>query len=245
MPRIVSPARALVLPVGMRGTASLSFDGVDDRVVGTHGLSLGAPALTAEGWVLVRRIQAAGQDVCSLGPPTTGNVTIYTIGGRWSIGIYGVVDMTSAVPVAIGRWMHFAGSHPGGTGRFRIHLNGALIHTDTVDRTFDITGTAASLGAATTGARPNFGFQSNWRIYASRLTDAQLAARARGEEIAIAPVRWWKLEDGSGTTTREEIGGTNDTIIGAVWSTGDNREVPFRPRVVASARAAAGWRLAA
>lgn len=233
--RTASAARGLILPAGMRGSASLAFDGVDDRVVGTHGLALGAPAFTMEGWVCVRRQQVANQVLCILGPSATHtSIWLGTYNKRWEIGVYGIVDLMAPTEHVVGEWVHLAATHPGGTGTARLYVNG--VQAASGSATPNITTTVAALGATNTGTLPAMAPLSGWRIYAAELTPTQIAARKRGEEIAgLSPVRWWKLEDGPGTTAHEEVGNTDDAVTGAVPSA----NVPFRPsRIVEDVPAA-------
>jgi len=69
---------------------------------------------------------------------------------------------------------------------------------------------------------------SDARLYQRKLADGELAADARGEPVSSTGlVRRWSCENpGFGTTCREEVGGTNDAITGALWSP----VVPFRRR---------------
>ena len=230
--RTASPARRVVLPDGLKGRASLSGAGTDDRVTGVDSGIRNADPWTMLCWAFRARNKNVGSwDGCmGMGNTAVANAAAY----------FGFTNPTAitAPRCQLGlRLTLVGGIRTVGIGWHRIvarydGLN-ATLHEDGVQD-----GAAVPVVMAM-GAGPcellRF-FSSNAycgrvklndaRIYSRAWTPAEVAADARGEAVSSTGlVRRWSCENpGYGTTCREEVGGTDDAITGAPWSP----VVPFR-----------------
>jgi len=242
--RTASPARSLVLPDGMKGRASLSLDGVDDKVVGVAPGIAGSSVWTFAAWVLWRKDSSAGgwpTGVVSIGAASANTgafIGLRSSGGKGYLtaGVYNDYSL-GGDPVALGIWKRVVAVYSGGAGTITLYVGGVQNGTP-LAKTCNITDTTPTLGVLC-GAANTFSavLLDDARIYSRAWSPAEIAADARGEWVSSTGlVRRWTCENpGYGTTCREEIGGTNDAITGALWSP----DVPFRRRRVVEDVAAA------
>jgi hypothetical protein len=244
--RVASAARRLVLPVGMKGRASIRFDGTDDRVVGAAPGISGSAAWTMAVRVRPVRTTATTPMALFFGSSAGGKQGAY-LGGVRVTGIDyvggglfgGATAYSTAHPISANqRWMRLVLTYPGGAAqKLTAYLDGEFLVQSSAD-TPAIVDTATILGAGTAAGGYCWpGNTSDARIYSRAWTNVEVAADARGEWVdPTGLVRWWTCENpGYGTTCHEEIGNTEDTMTGAVWSP----DVPFRRRRVVEDVAAA------
>jgi len=244
MPRIVVPSPRLVVPAPRQrvrdARCSLWFDGVDDRITGVM------PAVSGSGaWTLVSRINPADLSLSHRGivylGDGSGSGTATDL--RQYGNVYRCVGSNAAWSVnggspRIGTWDRVVATFSGGIGgTIRFFQNGQQIGisgpvTPAIASGICMVGSLTAAGTYVTK-----GCLSDTRIYSRAWSPAEVAADNRGEDVSSANlVRWWKLEDGLGTTAHEEIGGTDDPVTGALPSP----LVPFRrSRIVEDVPAAA------
>lgn len=245
MPRspIIVPRSGLILPrqrvvpVGLRGFGSLWLDGVDDRV--TNGSS---PVTGSNPWTIATWMRTTSDFPgfrCAVGiGDSTGIYTRVYVGTNSTISLMlaGVFNLSSNVYPSVCQWYRVVATFTGGTGRMRLYVDGTLTATSAT--------VTPSIGAES--SRIGYGFSAipihgnvwDARIYSRAWTPREVAADFAGEWVdPTGLARWWTCENpGSGPTCREEIGGTNDPITGALWSP----NVPMRQRrVIESARSVA------
>ena len=231
MPRIVVPSPRLVVPAPRQrvrdARCSLWFDGVDDQVAGT----IPAAITGAAPWTICCRYfptKPAGTTagclfIGTLAPNQWAMIGQRAVfGGLYRVG--GGVSTAECLSDAVvqPRWYDVAFRFSGGAGgTLSLHVDNQSVKT-AAWAVPALTGTTACIGRNLGGgACP--GNVCDARVYAADIGAAGVAAWRRGEEPAT-PARWWKLEDGLGTTAHEEIGGTDDPVTGALPSP----LVPFR-----------------
>ena len=243
MPRIVVPSPRLVVPAPRQrvldARCSLWFDGVDDQVAGT----IPAAITGAAPWTICCRYfptKPAGTTagclfIGTLAPHQWAMIGQRAVfGGLYRVG--GGVSTAECLSDAVvqPRWYDVAFRFSGGAGgTLSLHVDNQSVKT-AAWAVPALTGTTACIGRNLGGAACP-GNVCDARVYAADIGAAGVAAWRRGEEPAT-PARWWKLEDGLGTTAHEEIGGTDDPVTGALPSP----LVPFRrSRIVEDVPAAA------
>jgi hypothetical protein len=221
---LISTPRRLVLPVGMKGRASLWFDGVDDTVVGVSP-ALGTGAWTIAGYCNPRPKNASDGVFLIVGNVTAANsIAIYQTGNVFG-ALLGGIEWVSSGVACDNIWHRVVVTFPGGTGRMRVYVDGVFRAQSAADRTPNIASVRCTMGYPGLYQPCNM---SDWRAYMRKWSDAEVAADYRGEWVdPTGLVRWWTCENpGYGTTCHEEIGNTEDAITGATWSP----NVPFRRR---------------
>jgi hypothetical protein len=239
---IVAP-RGVVLPVGMKGRASLSFDGVDDVLVGSHGCT-GDADVTFGGWIRVGLVRSSFDVVASVGEQIVdhGFYGGYSTAAGWNVSIHGRNGATHPRKPLSGEWVHFVAEYNKTTKRARIWLD-TVPGTDTaiVASPSPAFTSHLRIGAATV----NFAKCCWWdfRTFNGLLSQAQIEQWFRGEPVTgtgSTVDTWLKCEDGYGSTVLDYSGNNRTaTIVGALWSP----DVPFRRRrVVEDVAAAASLR---
>lgn len=245
MPRspIIVPRSGLILPrqrvvpVGLRGFGSLMSDGVDDYVEGTNPIS-GSQQCTLVSWVKCRRRAGTTQVVMQLGNSATGEAQMLCVtpSDTWGGGIYGVMSISSGV-VVDDSWHRVVYVYPGPGEPSFVAVDGEVRATFAPSAA-SVAGTAARLFLRCGSVGYPFA-GSTWdsRAYSRAWTPQEVAADYAGEWVdPTGLARWWTGENpGYGSTCREEIGGTDDAITGALWKP----DVPRKPRrIVEDVRAA-------
>jgi len=235
--RTASAARSLVLPDGMKGRASLWFDGVDDKVTGLLPTALtGTSPWTLICWVKIPYDPAATVGVMSGGAFGVGTgiwLGVYNAAGvrTWGGGYRVTADLNTGVRPKYGDWQHIACTYSGGAnGTITMYVDGAVAGAPIAfPGSPAVVATTAWFGSLlnATFARCNIAFA---RIFTRALSLAEVQAAKRGEAISATSLgrRWTCENPGYGTTCHEEIGNTEDAITGALWSP----DVPFRRRRV-------------
>lgn len=226
---IVAP-RGVVLPVGMKGRASLSFDGVDDVLVGSHGCT-GDADVTFGGWIRVGLVRASFDVVASVGEQIVdhGFYGGYSTAAGWNVSIHGRNGATHPRNPLSGEWVHFVAEYNKTTKKARIWLD-TVPGTDTaiVASPSPAFTSHLRIGAATA----NFAKCCWWdfRTFNGLLSQAQIEQWFRGEPVTgtgSTVDAWLKCEDGYGSTVLDYSGNNRTaTIVGALWSPA----VPFQRR---------------
>lgn len=237
MSRIIAPPRSLVLPAGLRGTSSLRGDGIDDSMIGVFPPALaGLKPITMAGWFCPSgKGHAASRHVFGVGRGSVGlgegaQVSHGLLAGRWTWGVWyhGVAEyLFAAQPVVPGVWVPVVLRHSGvAVTPFQLTVKGVAGSTPNLTPSFQAGDVRIFSPLAATGAYPWGGNASDCRVYSRMWSDGEVAAFGRGEAIdPTGLVRRWTCENpGFGATCREEVGGTDDPITGALWSP----NVPFK-----------------
>jgi hypothetical protein len=215
---------------------------VDDDLTGTIPASWGGDTATLCCWLRLLNTVAA-YEVIWAGGSITGSQGLY-LGANGTSLVAGVVGHVEAVwslgaRRILDRWVRVCVLYRGNGAKVAIYTDGTLRAESPVNATTqNISGTVSRFGRHLNATLPTRMGLGESRLYKGRLlTPTEIAADARGEAVdSTGLVRRWTCENpGYGTTCREEVGGTNDAITGALWSP----VVPFRRRRVVEDVAAA------
>lgn len=216
--------------------ASLAFDGMDDKVVGTVPF-VGDSAFTLVAWVNIATTVDA-ELKCPLsfgsnvGVDVGGGAYLGTVlkGGKYWLGggISGSSRTATLIEAKPSGWHRLVLRHPGGNAKSAVACDGgAAIESAAAVQINIRAGIGSEVGRFGMNAYCWPGAVSDARIYSRAWTDAEVAADYRGEWVdPTGLVRWWKLEDELPGYAYEEIGKTNDVVTGALPSP----LVPFRRR---------------
>lgn len=210
---------------------SLAFDGVDDYV------AFGNPLVGDDGWsiftwVKFLRVPLADFDVpLAVGIPDQGG----GYGGPW-FGLRTSGELvaghfaTGCGPekkMDLCRWYRVALTHPKGSGKARLYLDGKQKAIQPINTTSSATGAYGYIGRYGISGYYSKSLLHDVRVYRRECDPAEVAADARGEWIdATSLARRLRLDDGPTGTAYEEIGGTSEPVVGALPSP----IVPFRRR---------------
>lgn len=247
MARSASGARRLVTPAGgwWTGAGSMYFDGIDDKVQGVGTPLVGNIAATSAIWLKHARIPVTHELGFCTGTGANGKClyigTYAAAIRRFGGGCYGIADPSATgQALLIAGWKRIVVVHSGASGAILVYINGALdVQQAAVVSAFD---GAPVIGMTSGGTFLFKGRALDARIYSRAWNAAEVAADFRGEWVSPSGlVRHWPLEEITGGTTRELIGGTSDAVTGAIIDTGD---APFCARHAAGARTEAGTRTA-
>lgn len=245
MPRspIIVPRSGLILPrqrvvpVGLRGFGSLWGDGVDDYVEGTNPIS-GSQPCTLVAWAKCRRRAGTFQIIMQVGNSATNQSHMFFVSSAntWGGGIYGISNINSRI-VVDDAWHRVAYVYPGSSDSTFVAVDGV------VRATYPLTSAAVAGSVARLFLRPGTslypfaGSICDARVYSRAWTPQEVADDYAGKWVdPTGLARWWTGENpGYGSTCREEIGGTDDAIVGALWKP----DAPRKPRrIVEDVRAA-------
>lgn len=195
---------------GVTSTRSVQFDGTDDRIdtpldIGsTFSVScwLKLTGIGSSGYPMA--ITAAGSPDLELGFTGDGLSAFYSSGSFFT-----------GVTIPLNTWFHVAWVCQ--SSQITIYINGTLVDTRSYSPT---TLTDITIGCRYGGFHFWQGIIDDPRIYNTALTTTDVANLAAGVDVTAGLVAYWPLEEGSGTTTVDTIGGNNGTLTnGPTWST--------------------------
>ena len=203
------------------GPYALNFDGNGDyadtgKVASVLGLGGNAPR-TITAWVYTRAFNgAAPYQFGTLGPcgQDFSNRTI-------SYGVWRIEYYCTYYDVTIdsdSKWVHFAHVFDGSTTRY--YANGQLIVNwnhgglNTTD--------GYSLAFGRWGTTYFNGMVDDIRLYNRALSDAEVRAITFGGDVDSGLMSYWPLNEGTGTTATDIVGGNNATFVGdTAWVASD------------------------
>ncbi len=203
----------------------LTFDGVQQYVAVPNSPSLNvASQVTVEAWVRPDSLSSPEMGIAGAWDDVSGNNRTYLLwilNGKASLYVAhpggGFANVNGVTALQVGTWYHIAGTF-GGTS-LKIYVNGTL------------EGTTSSPGAIATNSQPFFiGRQDTGggsRYFAGAIDDVRVWGTARsasaieanrgralvGNETGLAG--YWKLDEGSGTTTADSTANGNTGTLGA------------------------------
>jgi hypothetical protein len=208
--------------------ACLRGDGSNDEVTGTVACPAGS--MTMMHWARPLALSGGTTRVTMNWRPAAGGA------GERRLQILGTTDKWRAVvandaggffaadasaALVLGRWDHIALVLDTAAAKLRLYVNGVLEQESTINGTFATTVTDFKL-MALAGVSANYfnGEVDEPRAYSAALTQAQIVADMNREILASAAnlTQYWKLNEGSGSTAGNEVGGGPSlTISGATW----------------------------
>jgi hypothetical protein len=238
-PRIAAPARH-VMPAGLTGVGSMQFDGLDDYATGV-GLAPGTSPITIRTWVKVLALPVGWCGFMVVGDPGVGAhvLGMYTSVGvtAWRAGSAadGWASLDHALAPGFCRWRRFGLIRRAGVGPVELWLDGVK-RAQSAAMNPNITNAGLRLGTMYTVTQWAKCRMWDARVSYRALSAEEMLADFRGTMVDTAnPVARWPLEVISGGKTPEIIGGTMDTVTGAII----DPDTPFKPRLAAPARIAA------
>jgi hypothetical protein len=213
---------------------ALSFGGSAYVAVG----SLSIPSnFTIEAWVrptstpgetyvVAKDRSGQGGAQCRLGLLSTGQAFFIlsdTNGGTY--GLYGT-DYTLRTPAALplNAWSHLAVTKSG--AQFALYVNGASVAQVTASSVFSYGGPAVELRiggrVGSNGTSLSGGFNGTIdevRLWKVARTQGEITAHMRSPIVLSSPeaadlVASWRFDEGSGTTTADQKGAANGTLVG-------------------------------
>ncbi len=204
----------------------LTFDGVKQYVSVPSSPSLNLTSqVTVEAWIRPDSLSSSEMGIAGTWDDVSGNNRTYflwILNGKASFyvahnGGGDFANVNGVTALQVGTWYHIAGTFDG--TNLRIYVNGVL------------EGTTTSAGAINTNSKPFFiGRQDAGdgnRYFAGAIDDVRVWSTARsasaiqanmgdalvGNEAGLAG--YWKLDEGSGTTTADATANGNTGTLGA------------------------------
>ena len=210
---------------GVTGGA-LDFDGSGDRIEAGALLGEGTPEITVAAWVYKRD---AGDDrVVAKSASTSRPDHIYSLGvANTTVRVHlktedngGTSDYDGG-NITLNQWTHLAFTYDGAS--LRIYKNGeqTAVHA--------VTGPVVASSIATVLGNVNDSDDRHWngllddvRIYNRALAPGEVADL--GDYLAVSATAHWKLDEGSGDTAVDSVGGHDGKLVNdPVWSSGGMR----------------------
>lgn len=213
---------------------ALSFNGTNQYVSIPHSSALDPAILTVETWFNLPALPTGADNRRWLVNKNThewtqGHYALIITGNQ--VGAYlniggtknDVKSATSSINggISINKWYHLAMTYDSVT--LKVYLDGALVASSAVNKT-----RVAGTGAVFIGARQDLYNYTNAvidevRIWNVARTAAQIKATMNTSVAANAAglVGYWKMDEGTGTTTKDETANANSgTLISTpVWLT--------------------------
>ena len=205
---------------------ALDFDGSGDRVDAGVMLADGTPELTITAWVYKRD---GGDDrVVAKSTSTSRTDHIYSLGVanttirvRLKTEDNGGTSDYDGGNITLNEWTHLAFTYDGAS--LRIYKNGVQTATHAV------TGPVVASSIETVLGNVNDSDNRYWngllddvRIYNRALAASEIAEL--GDYLAVSSSAHWKLDDGSGTTALDSVGGHHGTLTNdPAWTAGGIR----------------------
>ena len=203
---------------------ALSFDGVNDNVSGTSGISTALTAITIEAWVYhntlpagaIQRYVTINPEVAVLRYDGSGS------GGTNELHFYiknsagSIVSLRVNNVLSTGTWMHVAGTYDGTT--MKLYLNGKLLKSGAA------VGLTAPSGAFlfSSGAEAFNGKMDEVSVwnYARSVSDIREDMYRTSPTANANLLNYWKFNDATGTILTDSKGtatGTLNNMTNANW----------------------------
>ena len=139
-------------------------------------------------------------------------------------------DRTANNILERGKWHHVVFTSNGLTlSNIDIYVDGVLAPLQTADGWRDdnpdqsyLDWTIANIGNRDTGGDGVGGILHDFRIYDYKLTAQNVSDRYNQKELTIPPIREWRMDEGSGSTSGDSVGSNDGTITGASWTPGES-----------------------
>jgi Tfp pilus assembly protein PilX len=204
---------------------ALDFDGSDDLVLVADDPSLDiTDNITLMAWIrpnktatqyVIRKALFDSTDGYELSLSATGKV-FFRLNQASNANSYRI-DSTTSYPVDGTTWMHIAATYDGAV--MRLYLDGVEEASLNAAINISANDTDLSIGAQVDGSRGIDGLIDDVWLYGSALSATDIAANA--DSKPLTPLAHWKLDETSGTTAVDSVGGHDGTLNnGPVWSTG-------------------------
>ncbi len=197
---------------------ALDFDGSDDVVEVPQTSDLDLSTFTVAAWIRISTITTSqtilekrdGADLATV------NYLLLAAGDEitWAFYDGGWASFsTNTANMEVDTWYHVAGTFDNSSGEGNVYVNGVLLATGTTTKNPPLVpGTVriGDSGCSTCGDEWN-GSLDDVRIYSGALDAAAIAELAAPP--ASSPIAHWKLDETSGTTAIDSVGGHDGTLV--------------------------------
>ncbi|WP_232376269.1 LamG-like jellyroll fold domain-containing protein [Amycolatopsis aidingensis] len=240
---LTAAGAATVDEAGYRGQAVL-LDGVDDRLHSQGPVVDTSGSFSVSAWAKLDAIgrwpAVASQD----GARVSAFQLQATPEGEWGFAMFpedvdgggtGHVRVRSPEPVEVGVWTHLLAVYDDGADKLRLYVDGVLAGETPYSSGWNATGDFQIGGAKWSGQRVDAfpGMVDDVRVYQRVVVDSEAALLANQPVVRA----YYALDEGAGTTTRDEVTARNATLEGtASWDTGEFTSV----RVIGGAEPGTG-----
>lgn len=220
------------------GTA-LNLDGSTGYVQVTNGVWFNGN-FTIEGWVFVRSYNSWSRLLDFADGPGTNNVYLTLSQGTTGFPGMGVFTNNNGAPtlkatstLPLNQWVHLAATLSGTTGT--IYINGVASGSGPINAAPNVVRTNNYIGKSNySGDSYANAMFDEIRIWNVARTQAQIQSTMHESISASTPglVGLWRFDEGSGTSTYEQLSDVPSSLVGGVTWT--NSGAPFIPYVSAS-----------
>ena len=181
----------------------------------------GSGAWTMGGWVFLNAANGGGSYDFPFAMLGATSPYVGIDNGFFSIGITaGISTSTVSAKPYVGKAFHLAGSYSGGTGTYRIYINGRQVYQATVGSPPSVTAAKFAVNNyANTGLYALRGAFAEVFCATSELTETEIYNLAFGISRPTLAIDW-RLDENTGTTATDSSGnGNNGTITSGTWTT--------------------------
>jgi hypothetical protein len=197
---------------------SLEFDGVDDRISMTNqDLS---SAFTISGWIKPDSFATSQILIGDISDVNSDGIQIDATTGKVSITIGGANTVLSTTSLKLGQWQHITVSRTAAT-------NALLVYIDGENKTSGSPTQAGAFGINSIGSTNSTpekfvnGNIDDIRVYNTKLSAADIAILATGNEASTAPISNWAFDDGP------QYGDPSNGDPISIWESRDSNRYVF------------------
>jgi hypothetical protein len=146
------------------------FDGSGDYISGTQGLGTGQPVHSQSVWFKRNGVTGIYQYINIIGTSSAGMHSGFIISNNGTLQTTSFGNDIGTIDTVEGQWYHAVLVHTGGdwtSSNTLTYVNGELatVTSETKSYTFNLTGTAVTLGNNASGTRPFDGSIANFRLF--------------------------------------------------------------------------------
>ena len=201
----------------------LLFDGGDDEILVPYHETLSlTEAFTFTAWINADNYSDY-QAVLTKGEGSQYNYWFGTLGSELLLDI--LIEgtwhsfTTSGANLTPGNWYHVAATFNDSTDSISLYIDGVETANGVLTLSLEVNTADLLIGSSTFAGEIWPGVLDEVRIYDRMLVAAEIAALALTQ--TSLPVAHWKLDDATGTTAIDSVGGNDGTLInGPAWVTG-------------------------
>ena len=206
---------------------ALDFDGSDDVVDVPQASDLDLSTFTVAAWIRLSSITPSqtilekrdGADLATV------NYLLLAAGNEitWAFYDGGWASFsTNAANMVVDTWYHVAGTYDNSSGEGNVYVDGVLLATGTTTKNPPLVPGSIRIGdseCSTCGNKWN-GSLDDVRIYNRALSGSEVSDLYGA---SLGPIAHWKLDETSGTTAVDSVGGHDGTLVnGPLWAAGQD-----------------------
>ena len=168
-------------------------------------------AVTVELWIRPDAPPADYTSLLSCDDWETGALHLLLLGdGRLQLAVKGgeplTLDSRSAVGKAIGKWSHVAATYDATGKKTCLYINGRKDGESSLTAAVPVVLNSFRIGAWNREPRRFLGAVDEVRLYPAALSEDEVARVMAGENVAVKPVAWWKLDETEGQKATDASG---------------------------------------